>query len=61
GEGSGRFQLTRGLCPLESRQAWGQVKQVADWPYSIFPHFVARGIYPKNWRCNGMFEVDGGE
>jgi REP-associated tyrosine transposase len=25
------------------------VKYVADWPYSIFHHFVAKGIYPPDW------------
>jgi putative transposase len=27
----------------------GWVKQVKDWPYSTFPRWVERGVYPLNW------------
>jgi putative transposase len=39
----------------------GWAKQVADWPYSSFHRYVARGIYPPNWGCDGVFEMGGGE
>lgn len=32
----------------------GLVKQLADWPYSTFHRYVARGIYPADW--GGNFE-----
>ncbi len=39
----------------------GRVKQVADWPYSSFHDYVARGIYPKNWCSDGEIDVCVGE
>ena len=27
----------------------GLVKQVSDWPYSTFHHYVEQGLYPLNW------------
>ena len=39
----------------------GWAKQAADWPYSSFHRFVAKGIYPSNWGGHGEFDVDGGE
>ena len=41
------------------KQGW--VKRVADWPHSSFHRFVARGVYPINWGCDGIFEIHGGE
>ncbi len=29
----------------------GLVKQVKDWPYSTFHHYVKKGFYPSNWGC----------
>ena len=29
----------------------GHVKQAKDWPYSSFHRFVAKTVYPLNWRC----------
>ena len=39
----------------------GWVKRVADWPHSSFRHYVARGIYPVTWGCDGIFDVRAGE
>lgn len=39
----------------------GWAKRVVDWPYSSFHRFVAQGIYPENWGCDGNFDVGGGE
>ncbi len=33
----------------------GWVKQVKDWPYSTFHHWVRRGVYPLDW---GGYEGD---
>lgn len=33
----------------------GHVARVADWPYSSFRRFVARGLYPEDW--GGTMEV----
>ena len=38
-----------------------QVKCVCDWPYSSFHHYLARGVYSKNWGHSGEFIIDGGE
>ncbi|MBD9359353.1 REP-associated tyrosine transposase [Methylomonas fluvii] len=39
----------------------GLVKQVADWPYSTFHLYVARGLYPSNWSNDSDFlDVDEG-
>jgi putative transposase len=38
----------------------GRVKQVADWPYSSFHHYVAKGIYPADW-CGNVNLVVGGD
>ena len=35
----------------------GWVKRVADWPHSSFHDYAARGIYPANWGCDGLFDV----
>ncbi|MEC4748016.1 hypothetical protein [Methylomicrobium sp. Wu6] len=37
----------------------GLVKHVADWPYSTFHRYVAKGIYPPNW-CGDVDYVIGG-
>ena len=34
----------------------GYAARVADWPYSSFGHFVARGVYPLDWA--GVTKVD---
>lgn len=34
----------------------GWVAQVKDWQYSSFHRFVAKGIYPANWACKGVFD-----
>jgi putative transposase len=39
----------------------GWVKQVADWPYSSFHHYVKLGIYPLSWGYAGEFDFDAGE
>ncbi len=53
---SGRFQQTRRLHPLDpAKHAW--VTRVADWPHSSFHDYAARGIYPANWGCDGLFDV----
>jgi putative transposase len=33
----------------------GLVERVADWPYSTFHRWVARGVYPRDWAggCEG--------
>jgi putative transposase len=37
----------------------GYVKRVADWPYSTFHRYVAKGIYPPDWAGDPDSEVDG--
>ncbi|WP_374089193.1 transposase [Methylomicrobium lacus] len=39
----------------------GIVKQVADWPYSSFHHYVRLGVYPETWGHNGKFDFEAGE
>lgn len=39
----------------------GYVKTVADWPYSTFPRFVQRGLYPPDWGGGGTEELKGAE
>jgi putative transposase len=39
----------------------GWVKRVADWPHSSFHDYVARGVYPANWGCDGKFDICAGE
>ena len=39
----------------------GWVKKVADWPYSSFHDFVARGVYSVEWGHDGKFEIKAGE
>jgi putative transposase len=39
----------------------GRVKQVADWPYSSFHHYVRLGVYPSTWGYAGQFDFDAGE
>ena len=39
----------------------GWVNQAAEWPFSSFHRFVACGIYPINWGCEGKFEIYGSE
>jgi putative transposase len=39
----------------------GRVKQVADWPYSSFHHYVRLGVYPSTWGYAGKFDFDAGE
>lgn len=34
----------------------GQVKQLANWPYSSFHRYVQKGILPANWTCT--FDLD---
>jgi putative transposase len=38
----------------------GRVKRVADWPYSTFHKYVAKGIYPSDW-CDDANSVVGGD
>ena len=37
----------------------GYVKSVTDWPYSSFPRFVSRGIYPAHWASETASERGG--
>jgi putative transposase len=38
----------------------GLVSRVADWPYSTFPRYVERGLYPLDWAAPPTFHgVDG--
>ena len=37
----------------------GHVAQAADWPYSTFHRFVARGAYPPDWAGNRAVGQDG--
>ena len=38
----------------------GLVKHVANWPYSTFHHYVARGLYPATWATPlPSLDVDG--
>jgi putative transposase len=37
----------------------GYVKRVADWPYSTFHRYVAKGMYPADWCGDPDSEVDG--
>jgi putative transposase len=37
----------------------GYVKRVADWPYSTFHRYVAKGIYPIDWCGDASAEVEG--
>ena len=37
----------------------GYVQRVADWPYSSFHRYVAKGILPINWAGNDV-EIEGG-
>jgi putative transposase len=37
----------------------GYVKRVADWPYSTFHRYVAKGIYPMDWCGDAFSDVDG--
>ena len=37
----------------------GHVAQAADWPYSTFHRFVARGVYPPDWAGNRAVGQDG--
>jgi putative transposase len=37
----------------------GYVKRVADWPYSTFHRYVAKGIYPPAWCGDPDPKVDG--
>jgi putative transposase len=39
----------------------GWVKNVADWSYSSFHSFVARGVYSADWGHDGRFEIQTGE
>jgi putative transposase len=39
----------------------GFVKRVADWPYSTFHRYVAKGIYPIDWCGGASAEVEGDE
>jgi putative transposase len=39
----------------------GRAKQVADWPYSSFQHYVKLGVYPSAWGHAGEFDFDAGE
>ncbi|MGH8511328.1 MAG: hypothetical protein ACREU9_06515 [Gammaproteobacteria bacterium] len=34
---------------------------VTDWPRSSFHDYAARGIYPVNWGCEGIFDVCAGK
>ena len=36
----------------------GLVKQVADWPYSTFHGWVAKGVYPGNWAGGNEVELE---
>lgn len=38
----------------------GHVRRVADWPYSTFHQYVARGIYPVDW-CGNVNSTVGGD
>ena len=38
----------------------GHVRRVADWPYSTFHRYVARGIYPVDW-CGDVHSKVGGD
>ncbi len=38
----------------------GHVRRVADWPYSTFHQYVARGIYPMDWYGDANSMVGGG-
>ena len=37
----------------------GHVKLVQEWPYSIFHHYVAAGVYPADWCGEVEMEVEG--
>ncbi|MDK4528922.1 hypothetical protein QG070_04995 [Kingella kingae] len=37
----------------------GYVKRVADWQYSSFQRYVAKGILPMDWAGNGVEIEDG--
>ena len=39
----------------------GWAKQVADWPYSSFHHYVKLGVYPLAWGHADEFGLDAGE
>ncbi|MGR8952126.1 MAG: REP-associated tyrosine transposase [Gammaproteobacteria bacterium] len=39
----------------------GYVKRAADWPYSTFHRYVAKGVYPPDWCGDINAEVDGDE
>ena len=39
----------------------GYVERVADWPYSSFHHYVAKGWLEPGWGCGMTFEGDFGE
>lgn len=39
----------------------GCVQRVADWRYSSFHRYVARGAYPADWASNGVSDVVAGE
>jgi putative transposase len=41
------------------KHGWAQ--RTADWPYSSFHRFVAEGVYPIDWGCDGAFALQGGE
>ncbi|MDP2225720.1 hypothetical protein [Nitrosomonas sp.] len=45
------LQLTDGASLIRPARALkhGHVRRVADWPYSTFHQYVARGIYPMDW------------
>ncbi|MGR8953396.1 MAG: REP-associated tyrosine transposase [Gammaproteobacteria bacterium] len=39
----------------------GYVKRIADWPYSTFHRYAAKGIYPVDWCGDASVEVEGDE
>ncbi|MCF6280740.1 MAG: transposase [Candidatus Polarisedimenticolaceae bacterium] len=39
----------------------GWVVAVSDWPYSTFHRLVARGVYPENWGCDVVEDIQAGE
>jgi len=39
----------------------GYVTRVANWPYSTFHRFFARGIYPADWGGMNVVDIVAGE
>lgn len=48
-------QLNASTKPMKH----GYVKRVADWQYSSFQRYVAKGILPMDWAGNGVEIEDG--